>query len=203
MKSKLKKIFEELFHHIPYTGFGAFIGTIVVAILVIASPKYEIREAIFELSHMSHVFFSALATGGLYKIKNLKADWFKVVVVGIVGSIVIGTLSDCLIPALGLQLMGIGPIEIHAGIIHHPVLILLLATVGSLVAYFIPRIKFPHLMHVTISTMASAFHMLLQKGLIDLKIIGTLMIILFIAVWLPCCLSDIVFPIICTMEDKE
>ncbi|MGB2650770.1 MAG: hypothetical protein WBD00_01005, partial [Candidatus Omnitrophota bacterium] len=65
------------------------------------------------------------------------------------------------------------------------------------IAYFWPSTKFPHAGHVLISTWASLFHMIMAKGsLTGLVTYGAVLVFLFLAVWIPCCLSDIVFPLI-------
>ena len=73
----------------------------------------------------------------------------------------------------------------------------LTAILGIIIAYFWPRTRFPHAGHVLISTWASSFHVLMNthRELTPMMFVGVF-IVLFIAVWLPCCVSDIVFPLL-------
>ena len=68
------------------------------------------------------------------------------------------------------------------------------AILGVIIAYFIPRTKFPHAAHILISTWASSSYLLMGAPQIDFPRALGLLIVLFVAVWLPCCISDIVFP---------
>jgi hypothetical protein len=71
------------------------------------------------------------------------------------------------------------------------------AILGILIAWFWPHTRFPHAGHILISTWASSFHVLMNmQGQVSAVMLLGMLIVLFIAVWLPCCLSDIVFPML-------
>ncbi|MCF7975992.1 MAG: hypothetical protein K9N55_19400 [Phycisphaerae bacterium] len=97
--------------------------------------------------------------------------------------------------------------ELHLGFIEEWYIVNPLALAGILLAWFIPHqrlhTKLPHALHVLISTWASSFHILanLHAEFTVTLALGCF-IVLFIAVWLPCCISDIVFPILCVGEGK-
>ena len=79
-----------------------------------------------------------------------------------------------------------------------------LAILGIVIAYYKPATKFPHSLHVLLSTWASLFHILMAKiGALSWALYVTIFIFLFLAVWLPCCVSDIVFPLLFIKEDKK
>ena len=63
--------------------------------------------------------------------------------------------------------------------------------------YWKVNTKIPHSGHVLISTWASLFHIIMAVGasLSVLQMIG-IFVFLFLAVWLPCCTSDIVYPLL-------
>jgi hypothetical protein len=91
---------------------------------------------------------------------------------------------------------------IHLGFIEDWYIVNPAAILGVLIAYLIPRTKFPHAGHVLISTWASSAHILMNfSGEISISIVGAVFIVLFIAVWLPCCISDIVFPLLFVKSD--
>lgn len=78
------------------------------------------------------------------------------------------------------------------------------AILGVLLAYFWPKTKFPHAAHILVSTWASSSYILMQNGSpIDTLTAMGLIIVLFIAVWLPCCLSDIIFPLLFVKGDAS
>ncbi|MCK4914267.1 MAG: hypothetical protein KAS69_06720 [Planctomycetes bacterium] len=87
--------------------------------------------------------------------------------------------------------------RIHIGFIEDWYIVNPAAILGVLLAFFLPHTKFPHAGHVLISTWASSFHVLMNthSDISTITFIG-IFIVLFLAVWLPCCVSDIVFPML-------
>ena len=87
--------------------------------------------------------------------------------------------------------------RLHLGFIEDWYLVNPAALLGILIAYFLPRTRFPHAGHVLISTWASSFHVLMNthRELTTAMFVGVF-VVLFFAVWLPCCISDIVFPLL-------
>jgi hypothetical protein len=64
-----------------------------------------------------------------------------------------------------------------------------------------PRTKFPHAGHVFVSTWASLFHVMMALGdRISPATWIVVFVFLFLSVWLPCCVSDIVFPLLFCRE---
>ncbi|MFH1552217.1 MAG: hypothetical protein ABID83_01070, partial [Candidatus Omnitrophota bacterium] len=54
-----------------------------------------------------------------------------------------------------------------------------------------------HAGHVLISTWASLFHIIMAAGKsLGLFFYVAVFLFLFLAVWVPCCISDIVFPLL-------
>lgn len=87
--------------------------------------------------------------------------------------------------------------RLHLGFIEDWYVVNPAAILGIFIAYFWPRTKFPHAGHVLVSTWASSFHVLMNTHaeLTATMLVG-MFVVLFIAVWLPCCVSDIVFPLL-------
>jgi len=124
--------------------------------------------------------------------------------IGYAGSIGIATLSDSVIPFLGETLLNMPHREIHLGFIEKWWLVNPLAIVGVIFAYFKPTTKVPHAGHVLLSTWSSLFHILMAVGVtLSLFSYVALFVFLFLAVWIPCCLSDIVFPLLFVKERKS
>ena len=86
----------------------------------------------------------------------------------------------------------------HIGIIEMPMVINLAALLGIGAAFFATnQTHFPHGGHVFLSTAASLFHILrVQTDPFSIMESVVIALFLFIAVWIPCCLSDIMFPLI-------
>lgn len=199
------KIVKELKHHYPFTLFGAMTG--VILMMLFRKMPHETAHSLFYIFHPLHVFLSAVVTTALFCIYKPKEkisglNIYKVLAVGFIGSVGIGTLSDSIVPFWGEILLDMPHRHAHIGIIEHPLLITAAALAGIFFGYFKPMTKFPHAGHVLISTWASLFHMLMAAGHYhDVSYFG-IFIFLFLAVWLPCCVSDILFPMLFVKADK-
>lgn len=96
-----------------------------------------------------------------------------------------------------------GP-SLHLGFIEDWWIVTPAAIIGVLLAYAIPRTRCPHAAHVLISTWASSSHMLMNTELaMGVTLIAGSFIVLFFAVWLPCCISDIIFPLLFVGSDVD
>ncbi len=196
----LRIIGRELKAHAPFTVVGTLTGLLIMLIIVFAGVPRSWATKLFWGFHPLHVFLSALVTAGMYRLHSTGRLWVTILI-GYVGSIGIATLSDCVIPYLGESLLGLPNRGIHLGFIEKWWLVNPLAGVGIAVAYFRPKTKFPHAGHVLLSTWASLFHMTMALGEnIDILTLTVVPIFLFLAVWIPCCTSDIVFPLLFSKE---
>jgi len=205
------QILRELRAHAPFTLFGTVTG---IAIMVFSLKlPYKVSYNVFYVLHPSHVFLSALVTAAMYKLHTCpnigvncikgKCNFWALIIIGYVGSVGIATLSDSLIPYVAEYLLGMPNRGIHLGLIEKWWLVNPLAFLGIAIAYARPRTKFPHAGHVLLSTWASLFHMIMAK----IEILSwfsyiAIFIFLFLAVWLPCCVSDIVFPLLFVKDNK-
>lgn len=198
------KIIKELKEHAPFTFIGALIG--ILLMVAFNNLPDEVAYKAFYTLHPLHVLLSALVTASLFKLnKEGKVSIWLIFVIGYVGSIGIATLSDSLIPFLGEVLLNMPNRHVHIGFIEKWYLVNPLAILGITIAYFKPTTKFPHAGHVLLSTWASLFHMLMARGggCLSWGCYPVIFIFLFIAVWLPCCLSDIIFPLLFIKNKKE
>ena len=159
---------------------------------------------LFYVFHPAHVLLSALATAAMYKkhafsknspLKNI----FFLFLIGYLGAIAVATISDSLMPYLSEVVLKMPNPETHLGFVEKFWLISTMAILGIIIAYFNPNTKFPHSAHVMISTWASLFHVLMALGKsVSAITFLVLFIFLFLAVWVPCCVSDIIFPLLFT-----
>jgi len=204
MKPMLKQILKELRDHAPFTLFGAITGIIIMFLSQRLPPKAS--YSIFYTLHPIHVLLSALVTASMYELHKCgrmkdKSNLWILLTIGYVGSIGIATTSDSLIPYLGEVLLHMPNRGIHLGFIEKWWLVNSLAIAGVVIAYFWPKTKFPHAGHVLLSTWTSLFHIIMAKGdVLSLLSYITIFLFLFLAVWIPCCLSDIVFPLLFVKE---
>ena len=197
---KIKIILKQLKSHAPFTLIGAMLG--VVFAILFKDLKHDTAHHLFEIFHPLHVFLSALATSSMYKkfasTKKISYSYFtSLFVIGFLGSIGIATLSDSVIPFLGEHLLGLKQIHLHVGFLEAWYIVFPAAFFGVLVAYLKPHFKSSHTAHIFFSTWASLFHMMMAlEGSFSLWVSLGIFVFLFLAVWLPCCLSDIVFPLL-------
>jgi len=218
MHTRAHAILSELRDHAPFTLFGA--GTGILAMLLFKEASTEVSQRLFQVFHPAHVILSASVTASLYRLHEKHKGFLAILLVGYLGAVGTATLSDCVLPFYGETLLGVsvpteakvhghaggpeasdehgtesGRPDIHLGFIEEWYLVNPAAILGVLIAWWRPRTKFPHAGHILISTWASSFHILMNthRELSALLLVGVF-IVLFIAVWLPCCFSDIIFP---------
>jgi len=92
--------------------------------------------------------------------------------------------------------------RMHFGFIEEWYLVNPAAVLGILIAWFLPRTKVPHSLHILISTWASSAYLLMTFGnSTSMAAVLSFFVILFLSVWLPCCFSDIVFPLLFVKSD--
>jgi len=190
----------ELRKHSPYTAIGVFTGIIIMLISFNISSKLSFN--IFYTLHPLHVLLSAFTTASMYMLHTegrKKNKIFAIIWIGYFGSVGIATISDSVIPYLGEILLDLPNKGIHLGFIERWWLVNPLAFLGILIAYFKPTTKFPHAGHVLLSTWASTFHIIMALGILRSWYLYIIVFVfLFFAVWVPCCTSDIIFPLIFT-----
>jgi len=197
---RLHAIARELRAHAPFTAFGTVTGIVIMAVVVHARLPRDVSAALFWTFHPLHVLLSALVTAAMYRLHGNRRVW-PTLLIGYFGSVGIATVSDSLIPYVGEFLLNLPHRGLHLGFIEKWWLVNPLAVVGIALAYVRPRTKFPHAGHVLLSTWASLSHITMalgtEVGVATVILVG---VFLFLAVWVPCCTSDIVFPLLFSRE---
>jgi len=191
----IKLIAHELKEHAPFTALGALTGIILMVIVVLGNVPHHISHTVFHTLHPVHVLLSALVTTAMY-MRYKKGKIWAVVLVGWTGSIGIATISDAIIPYLGGTLLQ-AQMEFHVPFIEEW-WINIVALAGIAIGYWRQTTKIPHFGHVLLSTWASLFYILAFGGLVSnwVPLLPLIFLILFVAVWIPCCLSDVVYPLL-------
>lgn len=190
------KIAHELKHHAPFTALGTLSGIAIMVVVSLARVPRVYSDTLFWVSHPGHVLLSALVTAALFRRKT-GAGILATFVIGYVGSVGIATLSDSVIPFVGEWLLDLPHKGAHIGFIEKWWLVNPVVVAGIVIGYLWPRTYIPHAGHVFLSTWASLFHMIMALGdhVTPVQMI-MIPVFLFLAVWIPCCTSDIVFPML-------
>ena len=198
MKLNTKTILSELKNHIPFTFLATLIAVILVGIIY--KESVLISESFFYIIHPLHLFVSAIVSAAIfYKYKNNLA---QALLIGIAGAIIIGSLSDIILPYLGGTLFQLKT-SFHLFLIEKPILTLLVVATGGIIGIITKFTKFPHFFHVFLSVFASLFYLLAFSTSLNFIYFMAIFPIVFIAVLIPCCVSDIVFPLLFIKKNEN
>lgn len=194
MKLNIKTIFSELKQHIPFTLTATLIAIVfVVVVYQINASKIILGSSLFYIMHPLHLFVSAMVSAAIfYKYKN---NFIQALLIGVTGSIIIGSLSDIILPYLGGIIFQLKT-SFHLSLIEKPILILSITIIASVLGISTKFTKIPHFLHVFLSVFASLFYLLAFSISLNLVHFTAAFLIVFIAVLIPCCISDIIFPLL-------
>jgi hypothetical protein len=210
-KSRLKHVLSELIEHLPFTVVSSIVALILVGIMtaVVFDLKQNFiaqgAQKLFHIFHPVHILFSATATSAMFWRYEKKV--VKAVIIGLSGSILICGISDVIIPFCSGFFFGKN-FKFHLCILEHPFIILPFVTTGIVIGLIaMEKVQkttfFSHSGHVFTSSMASMLY-LISFGLVDwFNHVGSVFIIIIIAVIIPCCTSDIILPLLFTKESAE
>lgn len=189
-----KRIAVELARHAPFTALGAVTGIMLMVVIVLTKLPAAVSETAFYVLHPAHILFSAIVTTAMYRRYKPGRPW-AAVLIGYTGSVGIATISDSIIPYLGAESFRV-QISLHIGFIEKWWLINPVAFLGIAIGYLRPVTKVPHALHVLLSTYASLVYFTAFGVAEWLPLLHFVFLFLFLAVWLPCCFSDIVYPLL-------
>ena len=189
----IRLIAHELKEHAPFTALGALTGIIIMVIVVLGNVPHHISDTVFHTLHPVHVLLSALVTTAMY-MRYKKSKVWAVILIGWTGSIGVATISDAIIPYLGGSLLN-AHMEFHLPFIEEW-WINFVALAGIAIGYWKQTTKIPHFGHVLLSTWASLFYFT-AFGVADwIRLLPYVFLFLFLSVWIPCCSSDIIYPLL-------
>ncbi|MHC4126376.1 MAG: hypothetical protein ACYSRR_08005 [Planctomycetota bacterium] len=223
VKQTAKHILFELKGHAPFTFLGAILG--IFFMLIFAKTGWTGNRVLFTIFHPAHVLLSAMVTASMFRLHAIKRHFVLILIVSYFGSVGIATLSDVIIPHIGTHLLRLNiPSQaaldhhenkqanqtdqhdsgLHLGFIEEWYIVNPAAVLGVIIAFFLPRTKFPHTLHVLISTWASSSYLLMShvSDMTVYAVVG-IFVTLVISTWLPCCISDIIFPLLFVKSDVE
>jgi len=194
--STLSNILTELKRHAPFTALGTLSGVVIMIVFSGARGSRSFADSLFWMLHPGHVLLSSYVTASLFK-RNTNSNFLATFVIGYVGSVGIATMSDSLIPYIGEWILDLPYKGVHIGFIEKWWLVNPLVVIGIILGFLWPKTHVPHAGHVFLSTWASLFHMTMALGRsvtpVQLMVIP---LFLFFSVLLPCCTSDIIFPLL-------
>ena len=200
-------LLEELSVHLPYSLMAATIGTgllLFIAWVAKLQGTSQLSEKssetlLFHMFHPLHLFLSAAATTAMFWRHEKR--FVKALGVGFFGTVIPCGLSDYVAPFLGGRLLGV-PMALHICFIEHPQLVVSAVLLGMALGFFTAdRIQhstvFSHTAHVFVSSLATTLY-LVSFGMNDWgRFLVAVFSITVAGVLIPCCFSDIVFPMIC------
>jgi len=192
MKKLFEKIMIELKAHLPFTFAASFVAVAIMSFLLLKADLISQSVTLFYIFHPAHIFFSSLVSAAILYKHNRK--WILSLLLGGIISIVVGTTSDVLFPYLGSLLFHI-PISFHLPFLEHPVLIFGVMLLGGTAGVIFKRTKVPHFLHVFISVLASLLYIFSYSANFSILTMIFIFVITGLSVVIPCCLSDIVFPV--------
>ncbi len=205
----------ELAAHMPFSVSSVAIGLTFAGLICYLTPAAAGQSeghhgqgtyTLFHLFHPMHMFFSAAATTAMFS--RYDRSPFKAVVIGLIGAIGVCGVSDIVFPQLSLAIMG-KTTPWHVCIIQNPTLVLPFAAMGVIVgltsASGVSRSTlFSHSLHVLASTAASIFYLVAGMEPLEwINELGKTFVFVIVAVMVPCCLSDIVFPLLMSKGARD
>ncbi len=208
---------DELICHIPYAGISLAISFVLLATFHFLGlgiyPEEAVREGYHILFHSFHYLHIVVAVAGAVIAFFRRSNR---IILGSLISLIIPTLfcitSDILLPTLSGRILGVD-MEMHVCFFEFYDAINLVAFMlvgyicGMALLYNKESLRtFSltfHFFHILISSMASTFYMVANGFDGWYESMGILFVFLFIAVIVPCTMSDVVVPFYCARATKH
>lgn len=210
MRARWAATVEEFREHLPYTLLAAAVAlgllgavTFLARLMDRQSVLPSAAQNLFHTMHFFHLFLSAIATTAMFWRYDRRR--MKAVLIGVVGTVVPCGASDIFFPLLGGWFMG-ASMEAHICFLEHPLLVWPFVLTGVFVGFLLPPVRqsthLAHGGHVLLSSAASGLY-LISFGMADwIRFAPFVFLLLVVAVMVPCCTSDIVFPLMLTHPDE-
>jgi hypothetical protein len=214
---KKNSILEEITHHFPFTVISVCFALCVMAFLSVILDSHEMEAGthdhnspfanLFHVFHPIHLLLSATATTAMFL--RFEKKIIKAVLVGLTGSLGVCGISDIVMPYFGGSILDIH-MHFHFCLIEEPGLVIPFAAAGVLVGLATSKVitgrgatLFSHSGHVVVSTTATLLYLISYGfGNWMTSLFSTFVVVIF-AVILPCCLSDIFFPLLMAAKARE
>jgi len=189
MKSE---ILHELREHIPFSIAATLVSSLIMFFLLIKENLIQYAVASFWIFHPLHILFASIVSAAMFY--NYRKKIFLSVFIGVLISVVIGSVSDVIFPYIGALLFGL-PISFHLPAIESPLLIFGVGIFGSVLGIIIRKTKIPHFIHVLISIFASLLYVFAYSTNFSFITLLFIFLITSISVVVHCCVGDIALPL--------
>ncbi len=211
MQRRFSAVAMELAHHLPYTIVSSLIamGAVwYVGMIQFARDAGHVwvqeLEWSFHVLHPLHVCLSAITTTAVFW--RCERRLRRTLLFGM-ASVIPCAISDYIVPFIGGRILG-QSMRLHICLIEHPMLILpflFLGVVGGFL--FEGKVSehsvFSHGAHVFVSSSAALLYLAsfgFTGWMTDFHLVFPVLLVVVLAVWMPCCISDIVIPVSAIQE---
>ena len=207
MRRRWNAVVIELAHHLPYTMVSSLIAMVVVWYFGMLQMRQhpdgawvaDVRWS-FHVLHPLHVCLSAITTTAVFW--HFERKLARALAFGIFGSVVPCGFSDYVVPFIGGRILG-QPMQLHICLIEHPMLILPFLVMGLLGGVLFEEpisggSVFSHGAHVFVSSLAALMYLVsfgFTGWMTDVQMVFPVLLVVIAAVWIPCCVGDIVIPV--------
>ncbi len=207
LSRRFRIVVVELAHHLPYTIISSLIAMAAIWYFGTVQEQQAAGQSwvaplrwSFHVLHPLHVCLSAITTTAV--LWRFERKLFKALAVGTLGSVIPCGFSDYVVPFVGGRILG-QPMELHMCLIEHPMLILPFLLLGLFCGFlFEGRVSnhsiFSHGAHVFVSSLAALLYLAgfgFTGWMTDFTLIFPVLLVVVTAVWIPCCIGDIVVPV--------
>lgn len=201
---------EEFTCHLPYAVFSVAAALAVLGFVTQSSPidvatgaVHERADTLFHCFHFMHLLFAV--TGALVTFLRYSRNFALGILVGIVSPAIFCMFSDVIFPCLAGNMLGVD-MHFHICFVSELPNVLPFILVGAINGYVLGKYHqhehrlfhslLSHVMHIFVSSLASAFYLVAHGFVNYLDHIGAVFLFLVVAVVVPCTLSDMVVPMI-------
>ncbi|NUN49023.1 MAG: hypothetical protein HUU15_09370 [Candidatus Brocadiae bacterium] len=197
----------ELTHHLPFSVAAVILALVALAVV---QGVFQVRDRasladLFHICHPIHLLLSAASTTGMFWLHD--GSRLRAAFIGLVGSAPLCALGDIAFPWLGGRILGV-PMTFHICAFEEPWLVwpcvLLGIGTGLLGASHVRKVTlYSHSAHVLVSSFASAIYLVAFGFTEWTSSFALVLLVLLAAVMVPCCLSDIVFPLLFAQKRRR
>jgi hypothetical protein len=163
---------------------------------------------LFHIFHSLHICLSAIGTTALFWRRWRKIG--KALLAGAIGTMMPCAMSDYFIPYTGGMWLG-QAMDFLICIIEHPLLFFTFMFLGFISGLWAEEKlasskMFSHGVHVFVSSTSSLMYLTsfgFMVWISDVRYVFPAFVIIVLAVWIPCCISDIIVPVSTVQANGE
>lgn len=201
---KRERLKRELAKHLPFSIFAALLSVVTLGVLH-SFRQLRLSESVEDLFHVflpAHLLLSCATTTAMFWIHDRRL--WKACLIGAVGSIGTCGIADILLPHIGAMLLG-WPVQLHICFVKEPGLVYPFVALGMVAGILAGEhvhrsTLFSHFGHILVSSMAALLYPVAFGIPYRIADSGWLLLIVLVAVIVPCSFSDIVFPLLFARE---